>query len=981
MIHRFILLSLLSLSVVFITSSSSAWANEEVTSIQARIDSLGLQWRAGKTSLMAMSEDERSLYFMNPSHPQPSAPYWGGYSMRARDIERSILDWRDFGGDYVSGVRDQSSCGACWDFAATACMESAFLLAAYQGGVLGEIDLSEQRILSCLDDYMGYEDGCHGGHTSIASWFAQSWGMVEENCFPYMADDTVPCDEQCPDVESKTLYFSDWGWVCTEEPNVSAIIDALNFYGPLAAWMDAPPDFAAYSEGIYQASEPGRGGHYVLIVGYNTEEEYWIGKNSWGEDWGMDGFFYIAWDSGCDFGRWTSHIAFDPTGVGPIARFELEPQEIMLGDSVSFQDSSIAVNAPIVTWEWDFDRDGIVDSYEASPTNYVYSSYGSFEPFLRVIDSQGYSHETIRYVTVLPEITEVAGSVSGNWTPDRTYIVTSDLEIANGSILTIEPGCQILFDGYYAFHNYGHFQAIGTLESPIRFSSTSDRGQPGDWSGIAFHGSTASGVLDHCDIEYAMYGVIFDATGASSIEVRHCTIANQERHGLYSFSGSAPLIENNDIFSNGSQGIECVSSPGPNVPIIRQNRIHDNRYHGLYLSTASPHVIDNDIYGNRSRGITCKAGSTPSISGNLVHDNAYVGILSENAMPNIVDNAVYDNGTLGVWIGDGSDCQLLNNTIVGNGSSGVYSEYSTVSFINNIIVSNGYFGIHFVGGESIVQFNDVWGNAVNQYHGATLPTGVGVVITVNANGDPCDEYYNVSIDPMFGLLRELDCAAYCLQEGSPCIDAGNPDPEYLDPDGSIADIGAYYFGYTPVFIEGFGLELTDEVCRVSWEANVPGDYRVEGTCGSSTWVIQYSESSEGFYFAEDIVTNQYRGHIVTYSLWGVFDGIDWMLLESQTVTWPELLPTTKIRQAYPNPFNPSLMVAFSLSESSPCRITVMDVSGREVICLKDEILPQGEYQLVWAGNDSRGRAVSSGVYFIQLEAKGYRESTKVVLLR
>ncbi len=62
-------------------------------------------------------------------------------------------------------------------------------------------------------------------------------------------------------------------------------------------------------------------------------------------------------------------------------------------------------------------------------------------------------------------------------------------------------------------------------------------------------------------------------------------------------------------------------------------------------------------------------------------------------------------------------------------------------------------------------------------------------VTTNVNGDSCDAYFNIQENPLFA-----DTAAgnYHLTEDSPCIDAGDPSSP-LDPDGTIADIGAYYY--------------------------------------------------------------------------------------------------------------------------------------------------------------------------------------------
>ncbi len=69
---------------------------------------------------------------------------------------------------------------------------------------------------------------------------------------------------------------------------------------------------------------------------------------------------------------------------------------------------------------------------------------------------------------------------------------------------------------------------------------------------------------------------------------------------------------------------------------------------------------------------------------------------------------------------------------------------------------------------------------------------------VNANGDSCDIYYNITLDPEW---TDPDNGDYTLQETSPCIDAGNPStPD--DPDGTVADMGVFYFEQVPSGVPG-----------------------------------------------------------------------------------------------------------------------------------------------------------------------------------
>lgn len=90
---------------------------------------------------------------------------------------------------------------------------------------------------------------------------------------------------------------------------------------------------------------------------------------------------------------------------------------------------------------------------------------------------------------------------------------------------------------------------------------------------------------------------------------------------------------------------------------------------------------------------------------------------------------------------------------------------------------------------------------------------------------------------------------------------------------------------------------------------------------------------------------------------------------------------TALRQNFPNPFNPTTRIAYTLARSSRVALRIYDVSGRLVKTLVDGSMPAGNYEEIWNGTDNGGGRVASGVYFYRLSAPGFVSTRKMVLLR
>ncbi len=156
------------------------------------------------------------------------------------------------------------------------------------------------------------------------------------------------------------------------------------------------------------------------------------------------------------------------------------------------------------------------------------------------------------------------------------------------------------------------------------------------------------------------------------------------------------------------------------------------------------------------------------VSHNVVRDNLQMGLVTNDT--GLVERNVFLNNPTAIFVTSDAACKIFNNVIRMN-SVGIamHQQANFVDLRDNIIVQNSS-GLAIYGQSCHLDYNDIWSNGNNYYGNCTPGT------------------HDISYDPLFVGGTPYDFSLKCT---SPCIDAGDPSLPN-DPDGTIADMGAYY---------------------------------------------------------------------------------------------------------------------------------------------------------------------------------------------
>ena len=567
--------------------------------------------------------------------------------------------------------------------------------------------------------------------------------------------------------------------------------------------------------------------------------------------------------------------------------------------------------------------------------------------------------------------TSVGGVISSDavWTIDGSpYIALDTVAVNAGVKLSIQPGVTVKFDRRMILQIKGTLVARGTADSMITFTSNQGSPLPGDWGSIQFtntstsaafdsSGSYTSGcILEYCTIELSSSGLLYNAASPyvnqstiqrtagnaitivqhgtiASIIIRNSTIQNNRNVGIFSSAGGKILIENNKILSN-ETGI--FQSSAASTMIVRKNIVYYNYGSGMSSLNANHDTVSMNVFAVNGQALTFESTGTYFVSGNNFTANFGVDrsalffdlILGPSLSATFVKNLLQTN--------TGTATVLLNDT--SGLSSGLHFQMANCNFVDNTApyeLNNTTF-------QNQVAQNNWWGTDSDTVvqsriydHSDSLTGSYGTV-----NYSP----YLTSMDTSAPIASPSNVAKSGVSAGVKIS---------WSPVAPVADLAGYkvYYG-SPT---GISFSHVVDVGNVT-------NHTLSGlTTGDTIAVTAYDALADG-------IDDQLEGHESWFRQASLVSSVN---------DYHALLPKAfSLDQNFPNPFNPSTSISFSIPTRTHIRLQVINLLGQVIATLSDEDKQPGTYSVTW------GAATEpSGIYFYRMTAGNFVQTKKAILLK
>jgi hypothetical protein len=547
--------------------------------------------------------------------------------------------------------------------------------------------------------------------------------------------------------------------------------------------------------------------------------------------------------------------------------------------------------------------------------------------------------------------------------------ITGNITIAGGASMDIGSNSSVLVSEGMRIHNYGLLSIDGGNSRSITMD-TSDQ----QWSGILTY-QNADLFCNNAIIKRAMIGI--QARGTVTItnsEIQNCD------QGISIDMRTPFIIENNRILQN-STGI-----------VIMNN----------YIASSLGYICDNEITQNDIAMLIYN--SNTMILRNDIHNNASLGLMMLRSSEPIV-----------------RECNISYTEI--NGSSGpeirlLNDSYPILDENSNDINADGIgYSLYYQssgGLEPLKATKNYWGTTdARQIRASIYPPSWRV------------DFEPFSWEPNTSFLysgNNLFQQAMAAEEGGDqalakqlytSIVTNEPDSLYALQ--SLGRLNSIYAGYPDLLndlrgiYDAYMVACSDSVLIKGAQAKYAILDRLDGL---------YTEAIQGY---EDLLllsTTEVDSLLclldIAYTMQDMYyddsgkaapstmsyqsNGISISTLKDAKHTVDELwgkilaksedesiynapVPTKLELSNYPNPFNPSTTIAFSVPEAGKVRLTVYNIRGQRVRSLIDDNMMRGFHKVIWDGKDNGKHSVSSGLYFVRIDTGNNTVIKKVMMLK
>ncbi len=542
----------------------------------------------------------------------------------------------------------------------------------------------------------------------------------------------------------------------------------------------------------------------------------------------------------------------------------------------------------------------------------------------------------------------IGSFVAGNLT------ITSDFIVECGATLTISPGTILSFDNGSSLivRNYGMLTASGNLSTPITFDFGSSNAST--QNGIKFN-SGSSGTINYCKIRKAYRGIYENGV---SINITNSAFSNCY-NGLYLY--------------NTSPDIQCCD-------------FHDNVYAGIYLIYSSPYLFNNKMrfnyYGTYSiTGSNPKFGNGSTQGENGITDN-YCGVYCwNNAYPVLGRSSPLDGG--------------YNNLV--NAAYNVYNSSSGTVYANHIwwgATTPSNFKIY---GSGTTSYTDYLSSSVTISPAPPLSKSSSILVASADNNIPMLS----ELEKAYQLIASNDLA----EARDVCLNLIHNYPDYSVSFNALNLLKETYTNdeikseeeiYKTLFnskekkdihaMAGLILSSIDEDNRLNRINEVINRYE-----GESIVELALFDKFVHYYFGLDDEENAlaiskeldeqfplsqgaFEAHRILgdeeyYTIKPIIKKGD----ESPTVV---TIMEFSLSDNYPNPFNPTTKIKYTVPEMCSVTLKVYDILGKEIVTLVNEEKPAGSYEVEFNGSH-----LASGVYFYHIQAGSFSNTRKFILMK